>query len=108
MREWPLRHKGNIRAKTARLTNPLCKPPQLHIEYLRGGALALSWINKPQFSREVAVTEDGSRHKINAVTLDAGMNFREGPHGRIALALAQGLFVALTAALFVVWLASSR
>lgn len=54
------------------------------------------------------MAEDGSRHKINAVTLDAGMNFREGPHGRIALALAQGLFVALTAALFVVWLASSR
>ncbi|HYA71603.1 MAG TPA: hypothetical protein VEF36_00450 [Roseiarcus sp.] len=57
--------------------------------------------------QEVAVIENSARARVGAIPI-AGANFRRRPPGGVARIASQAIFVAITAALFIAWLISSR
>lgn len=58
--------------------------------------------------QEFAVIENRPRARVGAIPIAAGMNFRRRPPGETARTVSQAIFVAITAALFIVWLISSH
>jgi ammonia channel protein AmtB len=71
----------------------------------RGSSLALGQLGPIQ---EVAVVEHSPRARFSAIAVAADTNFRRRPPIEIVRTLFQVAFVAVTAALFIAWLASSH
>jgi len=115
MRDWPPQHKENVRIDAKRRSRDEATAPYESLmppAKIRYGILAApaSSIVLSQFGsiQEAAVIENSARARVGAIPIAAGANFRRRPPGGVARIASQAIFVAITAALFIAWLISSR
>jgi hypothetical protein len=71
----------------------------------RGSSIVLHQFGPIQ---EVAVIDNNARARLSAIPIATGANFRRRPPGETARIVSQAIFVATTAALFIVWMISSH
>ena len=77
------------------------------MEPLRRSALG-EQPDEPRPMQEVALFEHSPRASVSPTAYAADTNFRRRAPSEIASAVSQALFVAITAGLFVAWMATSN
>ena len=96
-----------MRRGDKRLTNPLRRRPKFDMETLRRSALG-EHQDEPRPMQEVALFEHSPRASVSPTAYAVDASRRRRPSSEIASAVSQALFVAITAALFVAWMATSH